>query len=279
MRNTLIIGLTGPKGVGKSTTARALWENFESKEDYHPYRVSFAGVLDTVLCTVFGSLPSNEDKEKPWVYGKSLRDLKKSFGTAWGREMVNTEIWVDYLLGKIQQVVSNNDRGGLVFIIDDLRMPNEYEALRQYAGRDFVRIELERDGVDYTGDHATERGIELQAGDMICDLDQGTPEEVAAAILDGIDRKYLLDGPVPDPVDPLDDLVASMLALDENHLRGLFSMMATGKKPERMDSPRAPLGVVNKHDGYCSKGCCGGDPDVATPSGTVRQPLVGVTRL
>lgn len=188
MRDTQIIGLTGPKTIGKTTTAKALMaEIIKGGLDYTPHILSFATPIEHALLQMFGLEEAPEDKEAPFYNGHSWRDLKKSFGTEWGRRLVCSEIWCDRLIARVQEITVSNLKHPPLIIIDDLRMENEYETLREYAGRDFVRVGLHREGVEYTNDHATEKGIPIHLSDLEICMDHSTPDEVALDIMGALD--------------------------------------------------------------------------------------------
>ncbi len=167
---TNIIGLSGPATVGKSTVAKRLRGIFGGEIQ------SFASNIRTALY-VMGLEVNYEDKEAPIYKDKSTRDLMKSLGTEWGRDSVGPNIWVDLLMERIDRSGSN------VAIIDDVRFPNEAQAIRNRGG---IVIELSRDGIGYTGDHATELGLDDSMVDA--KVDCGCVETAINEILDARSR-------------------------------------------------------------------------------------------
>ena len=150
---TRIIGLAGPAGVGKSTIAIRLKPLFAGKV------YSFAGNIRLALY-LMGLEVNYEDKEAPIYRGKSTRDLMKSLGTEWGRDSVGPDLWVDLLMQRIDKSESH------VAIIDDVRFPNEAQAIRNRGG---IVIELQREGIEYAGTHSTELGLDWSSVDAVVD--------------------------------------------------------------------------------------------------------------
>lgn len=145
-----IIALTGAKGVGKTTIAKAI----ESKEWNERVILSFADPLRSMLARILpmSYMTDTVKKEQPieWLGNKSPRQLLQTLGTAWGRGMVSETIWIDAMHRMIK------DQPSEVVIIDDCRFENEADMVRDAGG---IVIRLERAGIEYTGEHSTEMGI------------------------------------------------------------------------------------------------------------------------
>jgi nucleoside-triphosphatase THEP1 len=158
--NKRLIGLSGPKGVGKSTVARALAgaTNGEVMSLAQPIREGLAAMGLSV--TDYDLL-----KEVDLIHGKSLRDLMKSLGTEWGRDLVHEDIWVTLLLERYDRTDAK------VVIVDDVRMVNEARAIHDEGGAVF---EIARPGIGYDGDHLTETPIESTEIDMAVDASDVT---------------------------------------------------------------------------------------------------------
>ena len=146
-----IIGLTGPKGVGKSTIASKLLQS-----PYLPKPaviLSFAGPLKDMarlLLSPEAMLPENKEDPNYGICGRSPRHIMQTLGTEWGRNCIHEDLWVEVMRLRIQQ--ANAD----TIIVDDLRFCNEAEMLLDLGARIFL---VERGGVSYTGEHASERPI------------------------------------------------------------------------------------------------------------------------
>ena len=131
MRDIKIICLFGNKGVGKSTVAKKLGEIKGWKW------ISFASPMRDMMEAAFGPEYGNRfaDKEcpRPELGGKSIRHAMMTLGTEWGRDMIDENIWVNSLLYRIENSSQK------YFVIDDLRMPNEYDRMLA-KGATFVRL-------------------------------------------------------------------------------------------------------------------------------------------
>lgn len=64
-------------------------------------------------------------------FGASPRMLMQTLGTEWGRETIKESLWVDMAKRRAFQFMS----AGLSVIVDDMRFPNEYDALRSIGGQ------------------------------------------------------------------------------------------------------------------------------------------------
>lgn len=150
---TKIIGLAGPARVGKSYLSREL------KKVTGCEVMSFASSIRMALYTM-GLNVDLQDKEAPIYRDKSTRDLMRSLGTAWGRESVHENLWVDLIMALIERSESH------LVVIDDVRFANESTAIRNRGG--FV-VELSRGDIAYNREHPTEVGLGSEFVDMHVD--------------------------------------------------------------------------------------------------------------
>lgn len=123
--------------MGKGETAKCLAEQF----DYT--LVKFAAPLKSVVGQMLlemgvpaDELPDYLDGGKKNVplteYGfpnLSSRVLQQTCGTEWGRKSLDLELWVKMALRKVQLIVSSGGRA----VIDDMRFPNEYDAVAKFG--------------------------------------------------------------------------------------------------------------------------------------------------
>ena len=101
---------------------------------------SFAGPLKRMLGVFLSSAGYGhdrieamlfEDKEqKVAEFGVSPRHLMQTLGTEWGRDCIGPDVWVDVWKNSVQKWID----GGLNIVVDDMRFPNEYEAVKQMGG-------------------------------------------------------------------------------------------------------------------------------------------------
>jgi len=66
----------------------------------------------------------------------TTRHLMQTLGTEWGREQVNSDLWVDLAMAKVRE----HWQLGHDVVVDDLRFPNELHAL-QNAGGVVLRVD------------------------------------------------------------------------------------------------------------------------------------------
>lgn len=154
-----IIGLYGPQRVGKTTVAEAITK---APGGAGWRRLSFADPIRAMLAAI---LPAEElsplaDKSKPLkvLGGKSSRDALKLLGTEWGRELIDIDIWLNALLNKAVDNKWHN------IVIDDLRMHNEYNAIKRLGGF-VVRVKRDPDP-PYDLTHQSEAQWPLWKPDM-----------------------------------------------------------------------------------------------------------------
>lgn len=127
-----IIGITGPLGGGKSTFAKCLEREFGYQ------RLRFAGILKD-MCVTLGLDQAQVDGNKKMVpdhsilCGKTPRWAMQSLGTEWGRKCIGQDVWVNATMAKIAKMKLGR-RMPLYVVIDDVRFPNEVEAIRDKGG-------------------------------------------------------------------------------------------------------------------------------------------------
>ncbi|MDX2187788.1 MAG: hypothetical protein SFV32_12705 [Opitutaceae bacterium] len=146
-----LIAFSGPMGVGKTTAAQYLVDN------YGYTRMSFADPLREML-RVLGLTDedfSQEGKRRPHpaLSGKTPREALQTLGTEWGRNHIGPDIWCEAAIRRAYHAVQL----GQCVVFDDCRFDNEAQAVLRMCG---VVIELERPGVARAGvQHASEVGL------------------------------------------------------------------------------------------------------------------------
>jgi hypothetical protein len=124
-----LIALYGPAGAGKTTAANWLID----ERGYH--RVKFAGPLKAMLKAIGLTEADLEGtfKERPSALlgGRTPRFAMQTLGTEWGRDLISPTIWIDAWKFKVQTMLES----GFSVVCDDLRFPNEMDAVLELGGR------------------------------------------------------------------------------------------------------------------------------------------------
>lgn len=162
---TKIIGLSGRKQSGKSTTAEAILEYYflsnnnaeEIKNDIIIY--NFADTLKNDICInildfTYGQCYGDDEEKNElvdcYLDNKQLtaREVMQYIGTDIFRKL-KTDVWITATLNKIKK---DNPK---IAIIADCRFPDEIEALKKF---DSVIIKFTRN--PYNSDHASEIALD-----------------------------------------------------------------------------------------------------------------------
>ena len=136
-----VILICGRKGAGKDTLAGAITRaGVRMGVDVMIDRLAFADPIKRIVANVLGVPPTvlwgtDAQKEAYQVYGKSARHWMQWVGTEVFRDGVDPNIWAD---AAVRQIASSS--AGL-FILTDLRFPNEVEVVGRVATPYVVRVE------------------------------------------------------------------------------------------------------------------------------------------
>lgn len=167
----VIIGLAGPKGVGKSTYANQLVFDMVSEKpcaapDLAKIRImSFATPLKEMLgCIVHQDYINDKERIIPNL-GVSARHCLQTLGTEWGRNTISSDIWIKITKHRIEESDAK------IFIIDDVRFDNEAKMIREMGGEVW---QLSRGNVGGSDDHISESGVSSNLISKHVDLDSAS---------------------------------------------------------------------------------------------------------
>jgi hypothetical protein len=158
----MLIGFTGKKYAGKDTAGAVL-----GKCGFN--HISFATPMKYYVGVLLSALGySNEDcdaytdgaKKQEIVpeLGVTPRHMLQSLGTDWGRDLINPDLWVKLLVGRVKQAPEED------FYVTDVRFHNEADLIRASGGK-VVRIVNPNTADDCFSSHASERDIPNLATD------------------------------------------------------------------------------------------------------------------
>lgn len=146
------IAITALKGSGKSATAEYLSAKYG--HEIRPLASTIKKMLMAMGITWEYIYGSKKDELIPNL-GVTGRFLMQSLGTDWGRNMISRSIWVNMFLENLKEDES--------VIVDDVRFPNEAEALKK-AG--FYLIRIDRPFSTHQDLHESERYVRSLSVDV-----------------------------------------------------------------------------------------------------------------
>ncbi len=162
-----LIGLVGHAQNGKSTCAIQL-----VKMGWH--LEPLAGPLKEMLINL-GVPPSHvwgADKEVPMdmLCGMTARHAMQTLGTEWGRNLIGENIWLRAWKVKVFKALLQRRK----VVVDDVRFPNEAQAIKDMGG--FI-IRVLRADIDSSDVHSSEAVIDsLEYDHMLTNF--GSKEEL-----------------------------------------------------------------------------------------------------
>lgn len=165
----MIIGLHGRAGAGKDTIAQHL-------RDRHNYStLAFATPVKDMLIALGvprANLTDSVLKEQTidWI-GQSPRQLMQTLGTAWGRGMVDDELWLRHAERRMHYLRKVSPH----ICITDVRYPNEARWVRAQGGRVWHIL---RDGkITAYADHSSESPLPIEDDDRTL-INNGTIDDL-----------------------------------------------------------------------------------------------------
>lgn len=173
-----LVGLAGPAGVGKDTTANILEEP--------RYHYAFARPLKAMLSAIELYEPRRADKEKliPGL-GFSYRQAAQTLGTEWGRAL-HPELWLELAKREWEKRGDGETRwakkGDTFMVLTDVRFENEAQWIRENGT--VVHIYGRQTTIEgQAAAHASETGLAVWPEDYRLD-NSGTHEDLRIACRD-----------------------------------------------------------------------------------------------
>lgn len=170
-----IIGLVGHIGAGKSAVARIL------SDQQGFVRFKFAYHLKNML-QALGLTPREIEgdlKEQPCAIlgGRTPRHAMITLGTEWGRNMLDPDLWVRAALRDVDGWAATSATS---FVFDDVRFPNEADAILKRGGL-IWRVIRPNSASMYAGHESEEGQSAIRASRVICN--DGTLAELQREVL------------------------------------------------------------------------------------------------
>jgi len=107
----------------------------------------------------------------PKLGNKSVRELCQSLGKDWGRDLVGEDLWLNILMSNLHP--------NHAYVIDGLRFPNEYQAIKERGGEVWKII---RPDAILPNDHPSEGLLDHYPFDRVL-VNDGTKQELFQQII------------------------------------------------------------------------------------------------
>lgn len=142
----MIIGLTGKARSGKDTVAEHLKEAYKFHHYWFskPMKDACRSIFGWDDAHLYGELKELNDER----YEVSPRVALQTLGTEWGRNTINSDLWILRAQKEMEQHKN--------IVISDCRFDNEAEAIIEAGG---IVIEISRESANEVAAHSSENGI------------------------------------------------------------------------------------------------------------------------
>lgn len=163
MTTSILIGLAGSMGCGKTTVA----DHLAREHGFHG-PLNFADPLKDAVCAMLGvdraELERLKRTDEPVFAGKTVRYALQTLGTEWGRDHIAPDLWVRLMQRHIEHIMRwQTVPAGIV--IADVRFENEADFIRNHGG---ILIHVRREVFDAEAPtaHISEWPLSLHENDF-----------------------------------------------------------------------------------------------------------------
>ncbi len=198
MKMTVII-LSGKQGSGKSSIQKELVSRLtgEFRPSNLAYVVNFADILyemhDQVLSILHKYIPPRPIKKDGY--------LLQLLGTEWGRNTIESNIWVNCLKSKMRIMsLTMKEYENIYFIIGDCRFENEFDAFPDTDFQNVLKVRLVcsedvrksrcsmwRENTHHISETALDNYYSANKFDLVLDTETGTIEDCVDVIQDNLE--------------------------------------------------------------------------------------------